>query len=293
MPKYFRQAIDKDPAFAPAYAGLADVCASAGFWGFASSAEAAGKAKILARKALAIDEMSEGHAALGWATVLYDYDYLAAEKEFQRAIALYPDYPFAHMWYGHCLLCMGRLDDGLIETRRALQLDPLSPITHICYEAALWFRRDWDGCIDHCRSALEINPGHVGVRWMLANALQTKGSHEEAIRERQRAIEAAPGSVMFLAELGESCGAAGMRSEALRILDQLHELRGHKYVMPYWVALIHASLRESDEAFRWLDTGLAERDAELAYVKTDPRWDYLRPDPRFQDLLERMKPAPR
>jgi tetratricopeptide (TPR) repeat protein len=126
---------------------------------------------------------------------------------------------------------------------------------------------------------------------MLANALQSKGSHEEAIRERQRVLDAAPGNVLFLAALGGSYAAAGMRSEAIRILDQLDELRGHKYVMPYWMALIHSGLRERDEAFRWLDAALEERSAWLAYVSWDPRLDYLRPDPRFQDLLDRMKPA--
>ena len=226
--EYFRQAIDKDPTYAPAYVGLADMAASAGFWGFAPPAEAAGKAKVLARKSLDIDETGEAHAALGWATLLYDYDCAAAEKEFQRAIALYPDYAFAHMWYGHCLVCMGRLQEALAENRRALQLDPVSPIAHVCYEAVLWFLRDWDRCIDQCRSALEINPDASIVRWMLANALQSKGSHDEAIRERQRVVDAAPASVMFLAELGSSYAAADMKSEALRILDQLHELRGQK-----------------------------------------------------------------
>jgi tetratricopeptide (TPR) repeat protein len=149
--------------------------------------------------------------------------------------------------------------------------------------------RDWDRCIDQCGSALEINPNYSGVRWMLANALQCKGSHDEAIRERQRVVDAAPGSVMFLAELGGSYAAAGMRSEALRILDQLHELRGHKYVMAYLMAPIHSGLRERDEAFRWLDTAFEERSPILAYVNQDPRLDYLRPDPRFQDLLDRMK----
>ena len=291
--EHFRQAIDKDPAFAPAHVGLADVANAAGFWGFAPPAEGAGKAKALARKALEMDETGEAHAALGWAILLYDYDYAAAEKEFQRAIALYPDYAFAHMWYGHCLAHMGRLEEGLAENRRALQLDPLSPIVNLCYEGVLWFLRDWDGCIDHCRSVLEFNPDYSIVRWMLANALESKGSHEDAIRERQRLVENAPGNVMFLATLGSSYAAAGMRSEALRILDQLHELRGQKYVMPYWMALIHTGLGERDEAFRCLDMAVEERSSWLAYLRVDPRLDYLRPDPRFQNLLERMKPARR
>ena len=291
--EYFRQAIDKDPAFAPAHVGLADVASSAGFWGFAPPAEACGKAKMLARKSLEMEETGEAHAALGWAILLYDYDYAAAEKEFQRAIALCPEYAFAHMWYGHCLACMGRPEEGLAENRRALQLDPLSPATNMCYEAAIWFLRDWDGCIDHCRSVLESNPDYSIVRWMLAYALQCKGSREEAIQERQRVVDASPGNVMFLAELGSSYAAAGMRSEALRIFDQLHELRGHIYVMPVWMALIHTGLRERDEAFRWLDMALEERSPWLAYVRVHPFFDYLRPDPRFQELLDRMKPAHR
>ena len=290
---YFRQAIDKDPGYAPAHAGLADVCVVAGFWGFASPGEGAGKAKALARKSLEIEETGEAHAALGWAICIYDYDYAAAEKEFQQAIAIYPDYVFGHMWYGHCLSCMGRLEEALAESRRALQLDPLSLIAHTTHQAVFWFLRDWDRCIDQCRLALDINPHYLGVRWMLANALQTKGSYEEAIRERQRVVDAAPGSVMFLAELGSSYAASGMRGEALRIVEQLDELRVHKYVMPVWVARIHTWLRDSDEAFRWLDMALAERSSWLAYANVYPDWDYLRPDPRFKDLLDRMRPARR
>jgi tetratricopeptide (TPR) repeat protein len=166
-------------------------------------------------------------------------------------------------------------------------------IVHAHFVAVLWFRRDWDHCIDSCRRALEIDPTSSGIRWMLASALQGKGSHEEAIRERQRAVDAVPSSVLFLAELGDSYAAAGMRGEALHILDQLHTLGKNRYVMPYWLALIHTGLGERDEAFRWLDLALEERSAQLAYVIVDPRWDHLRPDPRFQDLLERMKPTPR
>jgi TolB-like protein/Flp pilus assembly protein TadD len=291
--EYFRQAIDKDPTYAPAYVGLADIAAAAGFWGFAPPADGAGKAKLLARKSLEIEETGEAHAALGWATLLYDYDGAAAEKELQCAIALYPDYSFAHMWYGHCLACMGRLEEALAENRRALQLDPLSPIAHVCYDGVLWYRRDWDRCVDQCHRGLEINPDSPIVRWMLAQALESKGSHEEAIREQQRAVDAQPGSAMFLADLGSFYAAAGRKSDALRILAQLTELREHKYVSAHAMALIHTSLRDRDEAFRWLDTALEERSAFLAYASGDSRFDYLRPDPRFQDLLARMKPAHR
>jgi len=288
----FRQAIDKDPAFAPAHAGLADMCASAGVWGLVPPAEGAGKGKALARKALEIEETGDAHAALGWSILLYDYDYAAAEKELKQAIALYPDYAFAHMWYGLCLCCAGRLEEALAHGRRALQLDHLSPIVNMCYAFVIWIARDWDRCIAQCRRALDVNPDFLALRWMLANALQSKGSHEEAIRERQRVVDAS-GSTLFLAELGNSYAAAGKRSEALRTLDQLHELRKTKYVMAHSIALIHAGLREQDEVFRWLHTALEERSPSLAYVNVDPRLEYLRPDPRFQNLLDRMKPAHR
>ena len=287
--EYFQQSIEKDPTYAAAYAGLADMAASAGFWGFLPSAQACLKAQAAARKSLSIEENGEAHAALGWAILLYDYDYPAATREFQRAIALYPGYAPTFQWYGHCLICTGRLQDGLEHNRQALRLDPLSLIAHTCYTAALWMARDYDRCIDDCRRALEIDPNYMGLHWMLANALQSKGDHEEAIRVRQRGLEVAPEAVICLAELANSYAAAGITSEALKLLEQLHELRGQKYVMAYWLAGIYCSLNDKEEAFHWLDEALEERSAILAYVDADPRLDSLRPDPRFQDLLRRMR----
>jgi tetratricopeptide (TPR) repeat protein len=130
----------------------------------------------------------------------------------------------------------------------------------------------------------------MGLHWMQANALQSKGDHEQAIRARQRALEVAPEAVICLAELANSYAAAGIRSEALKLLEQLHELRGQKYVMAYWMAGIYCSLKDKEEAFQWLDRALEERSSQLAYVNVDPRFDSLRPDPRFHDLLRRMKP---
>jgi tetratricopeptide (TPR) repeat protein len=286
--EYFQKAIERDPTYAPAFAGLADMAASAGFWGFLPPAQACLKAKVAAQKSLAIEENGEAHAALGWATLLYDYDYSEAEREFQRAIALFPAYAPTYQWYGHCLACSGRLQEGLERNLHALQLDPLSMIAHVCYAAVVWFARDWDRCVDDCRRGLEIDPNYAGLHWMLANALQSKCDHEQAIRERQRALELAPDAAIFLAELAHSYAAAGMRDEAMKILQQLHDMRNQKYVMAYWMAGIYCALKEKEEAFRWLDHALEERSSELAYVNVDPRYDFVRADPRFQDLLRRM-----
>jgi TolB-like protein/Flp pilus assembly protein TadD len=286
--QYFQEAIDKDPTYAPAYAGVSDCSGSAGFRGFASPDEGCGRAKTAARKALEIDETAEARASLAWAVMHYDFDFFAAEKECQRAIELNPRYATAHQWYGHCLVYMGQLEHGREETQRALQLDPLSLIINASHAGALWFERRWDKAIEHCLKALELDPSFAMLRWILAHAYQSKGMHDQAICERKRVVELSNGAPLFVAELASSYARAGLRDEALQILEQLHELSKRSYVMAYWMVLIHAGLKQKEEAFHWLETARQERSAMLAWVGVDPRLDYLRSDPRFQDLLRRM-----
>jgi len=128
----------------------------------------------------------------------------------------------------------------------------------------------------------------MGLRWMLANAYEGKKMHEQAIRERKWAVEHSGGAPTFVAELAASFAAAGKGEEALRILEQLNELSEHHYVMAYWVALIHAGLKNKEQAFVWLQRAYQERSARLALIKIEPRLDCLRPDPRFQSLLCRL-----
>jgi TolB-like protein/Flp pilus assembly protein TadD len=287
--KYFQQAIEKDPSYAAAYAGLADCADRAGLYGFVPPGEGAGTGKEVARKALELDDtLAEAHAALGSALLQYDYAYLASEKEFLRAIALNPGYATAHQWRGLCLSGMCRFDEALAETSRALQLDPLSPIMNVSHAFVLWLARKWDRAIESCQRAQELDPNYLILVWALANALQGRGSFEQAICERKRAIELSHGEPMFVAELSSTYAAAGHRKEALEILEQVNELSRHRYVMAYWMALIHTGLKEKDKAFRWLEKAYEERSSQLLFVKADPRWDYLRSDPRFDDLLRRM-----
>jgi TolB-like protein/DNA-binding winged helix-turn-helix (wHTH) protein/Tfp pilus assembly protein PilF len=284
----FQRAIDKDPTYGPAYAGLADCAVISGFWGYSFPAEGCGRAKVAARKALEIEDTAEAHASLGWATLHYDFDSAAAEKEFQRAIELNPSYATAHQWYAYCLACMGRLEMSLAEATRALELDPLSLMINTTYAGPFWAMRQWDRAIDHCQKALELDPTFVPLRWILAHVYQGKGMHEEAIRERQRALEISGSAPIFVAELGASYAAAGKREEALQIVEQLQELSKQCYIMSYLMALIYTGLKEKDEAFRWLEKAYQEHSPQLALVTVDPRIDYLRSDPRFQDLLRRM-----
>jgi TolB-like protein/Flp pilus assembly protein TadD len=285
---YFQKAIEKDPTYLAAYAGLADCAGVAGFWGFVPPEEGCGRAKALARKALEIEETAEARASLGWAIMHYDFDFLAAEKEFQRAIELNPNYATVHQWLGHWQGYTGRQDHFLEEATRALQLDPLSLIINTTYASVFWVDQKWDRAIEHCCKALDLDPNFIGLRWMLANAYEGKQMHEEAIRERKWAVEHSSGAPTFVAELACSYAAAGKGDEALRILEQLNELSKNHYVSAYWVALIHACLNDKEQAFLWLQRAYQDRSARLALIKIDPRLDCLRSDPRFDDLLRRM-----
>jgi TolB-like protein/Flp pilus assembly protein TadD len=291
--EYFQKAIEKDPTYAAAYAGLADCADRAGLWGFVPPELGAGRARTVARKALEFDDtLSEAHSALGSALLHYEWDYLASENEFRRAISLNTSYATAHQWYGHCLAAMGRVDESLMETKQALRLDPLSPIISVSHAFVCWFAGQWDQAVEHCETALELHPNYLGLVWALANAYQGKGNFEQAIQERERAVKLSAGAPMFVAELGQSYAAAGQSDEALRILEQLRELSKLRYVMAYWVALIHAGLKDRDETFRWLAKAYEERSAHLAYVKVDPRFDSLHSETRFSALLRRMNFPP-
>ncbi len=284
----FQQAIAKDPTYAAAYAGLADCAGGAGFGGFTSPEDGCGKAKVAARKALEMAETAEAHASLGWAILHYDWDFVAAEKEFLRAIQLNSSYATAHQWYGHCLACVGRFGEALAETGRAVQLDPLSLIIHASHAGASWMARDWEYALAHSRQALELDPSFTWLHWLVANAYQGQGLYTQAVDERRLAVELSGNAPLFLAELGGTYAAAGKRNEALQILEQLKELSKTRYVMAYWFALIHCGLQEREPALYWLEKALQERSAMLAWVKVDPCVDYLRSDPRFDDLLRRM-----
>jgi TolB-like protein/tetratricopeptide (TPR) repeat protein len=286
--EYFQQAIEKDPTYAAAYAGLADSAGSSGWWALVTPEQGCGRAKAAARKSLEIEETAEAHASLGWAIMHYDFDTLSAEEEFQRAIELNPRYPSAHQWYSHCLLYMNRWDEGLEQGALALQLDPLSLIINVTYSGRFWLIHQWDRTVEHCRKALELDPNFIGLRWMLANAYEGKEMHQEAIQERKWVVEHSGAAPPFVAELAASYAAVGQKDEAVRLLEQLHGVSQQQYVPAYWVALVHANLKDTDETFRWLDAAYCERSARLAFVKIEPRLEYLRTDPRFGDLLRRM-----
>jgi tetratricopeptide (TPR) repeat protein len=287
--QYFEEAIAKDPTYAAAYTGLADCLSGLGFWGFVSPDDGCGKAKALAQKALEMEHSSaEAHASLAFATTWYDYDLLAAEREFERSIELNPRYATAHQWLGVSLTMRGRHEEAFRELKQALRLDPLSIIINATLGMLYWCARQYDQAVEQYEKTLELEPNFALTHSVLGYAYMHKSMHERAISEMQKGVKLSHGAPMFVTWLGEAYAAAGYSDEAQKILVKLMGISRKQYVSPYFVGRIYAALRKDDEALRWLEAGYRERTAWMVLLKVEPRFDGLRSDPRFQDLLHRM-----
>ena len=284
---YFQQTIAEDPTYAAAYSGLADCLSALGWWGFVSPNEGCGRAKKLALQAVELDpSLSEARASLAWASMLYDYDFAAAEREFERSVELNPHYPTAHQWFGLYLAMMGRYEEAYTELKRAIRLDP-HPIMNQTLGFIFLFTRRYDQAIEQFEKALELDTGFAPAYWGLGAAYLDR-SYESAIGAARKALELSRGGSLFVAMLGEAYAAGGYRDDAKNILRQLQEFSKQQYVTPYAVGRIYADLGQKDEALHCLETAYQERATAMVCLKTDPRMDDLRSDPRFQDLLRRM-----
>jgi serine/threonine-protein kinase len=287
--EYFNQAIEKDPSFALAYAGLADSYVVPAIR--IPPREAMPKAKAAAMRALELDEtLAEAHASLARVLATYDWDWTSAEKEFKRAIELNPRYATAHQWYGGYFQAMGRHNEAIAERKRALELDPLSLIMNFELGLGFYYARDYDQAIEQFEKTLELDQNFPPpLAWLPATYVQ-KGMYGEAIAGFKKAVTlrgtqwAAP-----MSGLGHVYAVSGNKSEARKVLDELQQVSGQEYVPATSSALVYAGLGEKDQAFAWLDKGYQERAFQMQWLKIEPRWDSLRSDPRFQDLIRGMR----
>ncbi len=287
--EYFQRAIEIDPAYARAYAGLGDA------YGFlaGSDPEATSKQKAATKRALELDEtLSEAHASLGLISMNIDWDWVEAEKEFKRAIELNPNYATAHQWYGEFLAYMGRFDEGVAEIKRAQELDPLSLIINTDVAKVYTFARRYDEAIAQYRRALEMDAEFTEAHALLGMTYSMAGKHGEAERElRQiRGLEEHHGYLSWLVYV---YGAAGKKEEARRALGQLKELSKRAYVSPFWMATAYTGLGEKEQTFKYFEKAFEEHAMSAAVtLKVNPIFDSLRSDPRFDDLLRRAKLKP-
>jgi len=294
--EYFRQAIETEPTYALAYAGLADAYTVLGSFGISALApcEAFPMAKEAAARALEIDEtLAEAHASLANSLAYYDWDWAEARREFARAFELKPGCTTAHHWYGLIYLTsMGRLDEAFAEIKRAHELEPLSLSINTDYGFLPYLMRQYDRAIDEYRKSLELDQSFVYTHWKLGLAYEQKAMYEEAIAEFQKAIALSGGSAQAVVLLGHAYAVSGRRKEALKVLGELNELSKRRYVSSYRVAAIHLGLGETERAFEWLERAVEEHDAWLVWLKVDPVLDGLHADPRFADLVRRVGLAP-
>ncbi len=291
--EYFQEAIEKDPSYALAYAGLADcyhVPANP-----LPPKQRMPQAKAAAMKALELDNtLVEAHTTLARVLYAYDWDWSGAEKEFKRAIELNPRYAPAHEWYGDNLSAIGQLREANAEEKRAQKLEPLSLVINFEVALASYFSRDYNQAIDQFQKALELDPNFPPPHTYLPAAYEQKGMFEEAMAGFQRAIATTKGAdnILVMASLGHVYAVSGRKTEARKILAELQRLSEHSYVPAHDVALVYVGLGEKDKAFEWLDKAYEEHSFNLTHLKVEPRFDPLRSDPRFADLLRRIGLSP-
>jgi serine/threonine protein kinase/Tfp pilus assembly protein PilF len=293
--EYFQQAVEKDPAYALAYTGLADSYVLLGWNSYLPPKEAFPKAKRAAMGALRLDpDLGEAHTSEAAVMWLHDWRWLEAGSEFQRSLALSPNHPTASHWYAESLMTMGRHEAAIAQMKKSQELDPLSLIISVAIGWAYYMGRKYDEAMEQFRRTVELDPNYPVTYWILGLALRKMGSYEHAIAEGEKGVRLSGGSPLMNSALAQTLASAGERKKALQILDELTELARQKYVAPYFFAGIYAGLGEEDRAMEYLEKAYEEHSHWLMYLHMDPGMDSLRANPGFQDLLRRVGlPLPR
>ena len=290
---YLQQAIDADPLYALAYAGLADCyIVLAAPLNVLPPKDAFSKSKAAATKALEIDEtLAEAHASLGVVKQRFEWDIEGAAKEFRRAIELNPTYATAHQWYAINFELQGQPDAAIAETQRALELDPLSIIINARLGHCYYHARRYDEAINQYKKTLELDPNFAIAHSRLGWAYLQKGMPREAVEEllRAKALTGTPPET--LASVKQAFARSGMQGYWKKILELEQQNATARYVSAYEIAVLYARLNENEQALKWLDKAYEERSSALVYLKVDPSFEGLRNSPHYIDLLRRINLA--
>jgi TolB-like protein/Flp pilus assembly protein TadD len=294
--EHFQQAIQREPNFALAYAGLADAYALLAIlpWDGLAPREAMPKAKAAALRALEIDDsLAEAYASLAIVLHRYDWDWPAAEKNFQRAIELNPNSARAHLWYGWLLMTAGRRDEALAELKEAedvaRSIDPLGLVDiRATLANCMYFARQYDRAINACRKAEKLNPNYFVTHYVLGRAYAQRRKYAQSIRVLEKAVESLKGNLLLVTALAHSYALSGRKPQALKILEELRQLREKRYIPAIYLAAICAGLLDKDQAFLWLEEAYKERSDGMTYLKVERLLDPIRRDPRFSALMRRV-----
>ncbi|HKD80003.1 MAG TPA: tetratricopeptide repeat protein [Candidatus Angelobacter sp.] len=286
---YFQKAVEKDPEFARAYAGLADAYAQLTSMRESSPAKTIPKAKDALLKALALDDsLAEAHTSLGWTMDVFDWDWAGAEKEYRRALELNPNDAGAHHRYALHLADMGNFPEALAQIEQARRLDPISPVMMTSTGWILLRARLPDPALLECQKALELDPGFVRGHLCMGEVYEQKGEFQKAADKFLDARVAAGENPELMARFRQTIAQSGYKGYFRARLAQRRQEAKKGYVSPYDFADVYIRLGNKEEALKWLELAYADRSSYLANVQIEPRFDFLRPDPRFQELVRRV-----
>jgi DNA-binding winged helix-turn-helix (wHTH) protein/Tfp pilus assembly protein PilF len=286
----FQRAVYIDPGFAAAYSGLADCYAALGYLSYIAPTETFIAARCHATKALELDAtLAEPHASLGLVKLYFEWDWLGANAEFQRAIALDPDYAPTHEWYSIYLLAAGRATEAFREIQLARQRDPLSLPINTDLGFHHYYTGRYDEAVKQLKFVLEMNRNFPPAHLWLGRTFQELGRFDDALAEFQQVEEVLHEWPVSIAARGFVAAAAGRADEAQEILAELERLASRKFVTSYGIGLVYAGLGQDDAAFAALNRAFDERSHWLVWLRLDPRWHTLRPDPRFAELVKRLR----
>lgn len=292
----FEEAVARDPGFALAWAGLADVYATLGSWeaGVLPHSEAQRNAKRCAGRALAIDpDLAEARTTLAYAAMHYDRDLEGAERGFRDALAIDAGYAAAHHWLSHCLAAAGRFEASLAESHRALRHDPMNLVLNVHLSWHWHMARAPEKGLEQAERVVKMEPqfhwGHYFVAW----AAEALGEADRAVAAAREALRCAQGDAVMLAGLGRAAAVAGDRAEALTALRELERRGAEHDLFAYEAALIHLALGGTAEALSSLERASRARSGWMPYLEVDPRLDPLRAEPRFAALAATASPADR
>jgi DNA-binding winged helix-turn-helix (wHTH) protein/TolB-like protein/tetratricopeptide (TPR) repeat protein len=287
---YFRQSIAEDPNYALAYAGLADSYIALGSYGEEPN-QSYPNARNAARSAIALDDsIASAHASLAMVSFQYGWNWLDAEKEFRRAIALNPNDAVTRVWYGHYLVAMGHNKEAVDQAERAEELDPVSPIVNTAVDRIFFWNREYDQAIEGYGTILKLEPSFASAHTRLGLGMTylAKGDVTDAIREFEECQQLSGPDPYVTGLLGYAQALSGNSDAAHKLLDELTLHSRSQYVPPFSFALIYIGLGQNDRAFEWLEKSYQDRSIHMLYSKNNPLLDPLRSNPRFDSLIQRM-----
>jgi tetratricopeptide (TPR) repeat protein len=283
---YFRQAIEIEPDYAEAYAWLAAAHWSPSAWGGAAPHESFAKAKTAVNMAIKLDETcGEAHAAVGFIALFYDWDWQKAKQSLERAIELNPNFSRGHQGLACYQIVAGRFDEAIDAMQTAVKLDPLSPGLNNGLAHMYSYSGQFEQAIEQRKKTLKLDPFHLETLGNLAIDYLTMSRYADAEKSIEEALNHHGRTAGLVASLARTYALWGRKNESEKLLKELQERATSEYVLPTYFAGVHAALGNKDEALTWLEKAHQEREWDMVLIRVLPRWDSLRSDTRFEDLV--------